>query len=686
MIAPQPTTLDNEQAIVPPGMPSESEAEFEQTAAELLAAAEAASSGEDDMEAIDQIGLTLRGEFDTAEKLRQEREEEWIKDLRQYKGQYDPDVLAKIHPKRSKAFIRLTRSKVRSTDARMADMLFPAGDKNWTIQPTPVPSMSQELVGEYRQAITQRDGEVDEEALNEAIEEVAKERNGNMSKEIDDQLSEGNYPAVAREVLHSGHLFGTGILKGVMVDSTPQRRWTKKKLQNGSTISVMEEFVEHKPTYMACAIWNIYPDPYATTLSECEYIWERHVMTKHEVRKLAKRKGFKAERILKYLRENKKGNIFSLKHFEQDMRTISGTQTTLGAPDNKYEVLERWGYMDGQQLRDCGAEVSDAELDREFEAVFWLLGDVVIKASINPFESGARPYKFYYFEKDETSIWGVGIPSLMRDPQTLFNASIRMAVDNAAMSAGPQIEVNKELLYDDEDTSALTPFRLWLRRGRGADAGVPALRVYQIESKVGDFLNLAKLFMEFGDESTSIPRFTYGQVDSGSVSKTVGGLSMLMGQANITLKDVVKNWDDGITTPFITDLYNWNMQFSEKENIKGDFKVIARGSTSLVAKELRSHALDAFAGSTNNPIDGPYIKRGKLLQERARALDLNPDDLVKDEEEVTQQAEKDQQLAQMQNVLMQLSQRLGIPPEALMQGALPGEPQPAPAQQPAMMG
>lgn len=685
MIAPKPTTLDNEQAVIPSGMLDAQGAEFEQTAAELLAAAEATASGEDGMDEIDAIGLMLRSEFDTAEKLRMEREEEWIKDLRQYKGQYDPDVLAKINPKRSKAFIRLTRSKVRSTDARMVDMLFPAGDKNWSIQPTPVPSMSQELIEEYRQAIIQRDGEIDEEALSKAIEEVAKERNGNMSKEIDDQLSEGNFPAIARDVLHSGHLFGTGILKGVMVDSTPKRRWTTRTLPDGSTISVMEEYVEHKPTYMACAIWNIYPDPYATTLAECEYIWERHVMTRHEVRKLAKRKGFKSDRILKYLRENKKGNISSLRHFENDMRTISGTQTTLGAPDNKYEVLERWGYMDGQQLYDCGVEVPEKELDREFEAVFWLLGDVVIKASINPFESGARPYKFYYFEKDETSIWGVGIPSLMRDPQALFNASVRMAVDNAAMSAGPQIEVNKELLYDDEDVSSLTPFRLWLRRGRGADAGVPALRVYQIESKVGDFLNLAKLFMEFGDESTSIPRFTYGQVDSGSVSKTVGGLSMLMGQANITLKDVVKNWDDGITTPFITDLYNWNMQFSEKENIKGDFQVIARGSTSLVAKELRSHALDAFAGSTNNPIDGPYIKRAKLLQERARALDLNPDDLVKDEEEVTQQAEKDQQLAQMQNVIGQLAQRLGIPPEALMQGQLPDAPAPHP-QQPAMMG
>ena len=632
---------------------------------------------------IDELGHALRQEFDEAEKHRYEREVEWLKDLRQYKGQYDPEVLARIHPKRSKAFIRLTRSKVRSTDARMADMLFPAGDKNWTLRETPVPSMDPQLVEEYRQVILARDGEVDQEALDKALADVAKERCAAMTKEIEDQLAEGNYPAVARDVLHSGHLFGTGILKAPLVEQKVRKRWAKRVLGNGATVYVGDEEVQAKPFFQARPVWNIYPDPYANTLEECEFIWERHVMTKHDVRKLAKRPGFDAQRINEYLRTHSKGNILQLKHFEAELRTISGTKSGLGSPANKYEVLERWGYLDGQRLRELGVDVPEQQLDREFEAVLWLLGDVVIKVTLNPFEQESRPYKFYYFEKDETSIWGVGIPSLMRDPQYLFNASVRMMVDNAAMSAGPQVEVNEDLLAEDEDVESLDPFRIWLRRGRGADAAQPALRVYQIDSKVTEFMQLAKLFQEFGDETTSIPRFVYGQPGAGQVSKTVGGLSMLMGQANITLKDVVKNWDDGITTPFITDMYNWNMQFNEKDNIKGDYEIVARGSTSLVAKELRSQALDAFAASTANPLDAPYVKRGQLLKERAVALDLNPDTFVKEEEEVQQQQMMEQQLAQMTQTLQELSQRLGTPADALLAGDLSMLPAAQPVEVPA---
>ena len=79
----------------------------------------------------------LNDMFQTVEADRREYEKRWLKDLRQYKGEYDPEVLANIHPKRSKAFMRLTRTKVKTVNSRMMDLLFPAnGEKNWSINPS----------------------------------------------------------------------------------------------------------------------------------------------------------------------------------------------------------------------------------------------------------------------------------------------------------------------------------------------------------------------------------------------------------------------------------------------------------------------------------------------------------------------------------------------------------------------
>lgn len=610
------------------------------------------------------LGVKLRGEFEQASKMRRLREREWLDDLRQYKGQYDPAVLAKIRKNRSKAFFRLTRVKVKAADARMMELMFPAGDKNYSLQATPVPELDKRLLAGEIEAILQRDGELDDEAMLEAVRALATERAEKMAREVDDQLKEGNYEAVCRAVIHSGHKFGTGVLKGPMVETATVPRWQQG--EDGSYQLVETE--RRRPWFAFVPIWNVFPDPNATTLAECDYIYERHLMTKHEVRKLAKRKGFDAEAIRAYLSANPKGDQVKLMEHEAELRNV--------APDDqpplhgKYQVLERWGVIDGLYLQEAGFDIPEEALHTEFEAQLWVLGDRVIRVMPNTMAQGSRPYKFYYFEKDETSIWGDGVPAIMRDPQSLANAAVRATVDNAAMSAGPMVEGNRDLLRDEEDPSEVFPFRFYSRSG--GDATAPAIRVHNLPNNTASLLNLVRFFMEMSDEVTTLPRFSYGVPDKGGAADTVGGLSMLMGQANITLKDMAKNFDDGITTPFIGDMYHWNMQFSDRDEIKGDYEVIARGSSSLVAKEVRSQALTNFAASTLNPVDAPLIKRAELLRQRAKALDLDPDEVILSLEEVEAENAKDQMIATLQQAIAVVARQLGMTPEQLIQQAAQG--------------
>jgi hypothetical protein len=136
---------------------------------------------------------------------------------------------------------------------------------------------------------------------------------------------------------------------------------------------------------------------------------------------------------------------------------------------------------------------------------------------------------------------------------------------------------------------------------------------------------------------------------------TASGMSMLMGAANIVIKDLITAWDEGVTRPFLTALYRWNMQFHKDNSIKGDFDVKARGTASLVAKEVRARQLNEFANLTANDLDAPYIKRDKLNRMRAEANELG--DVVKSEDEVKEeinspQARMQAELAQAQAQLM----------------------------------
>jgi hypothetical protein len=596
---------------------------------------------------VDSLGTLLLAEFKQAENQRQETEQRWLKDLRQYRGIYDPDVLALIGPKRSKAFVRATRVKIKTANARVADLLFPSGsERTWTAEPSPMPSIDREtkmqIIGGLQQALGRQPTRQEvEEGVRKVVAQAAKK----MVQVIDDQLGEADYAATARKILHSGHLYGTGILKAPLVERKTRSKFV---IENGrwvmKTESYVVPFVEYVP------LWRWYPDMAATTLDECRYVYELHVMTRAKLASLAKKKSFKGQVIRDYILANPKG-AKTPRYFDNEIRDIGERRAAHPTDDGSYEILERWGWLDGETLANAGVAVPPDRMHETFFSNVWMLpnGDVV-KVVLQPINGVTWPYHLYYVDKDETSIFGDGFASILRDDQTMINAATRMVLDNAALTAGPQIEANMALLSPNERADDIYPFKIWLRNGQ--DPSVPALRVLAIPNGLEELMPIVEMFKMNADDVSAIPRYMQGENSTTGAAGTASGMSMLLANASIVMKDLLTNYDS-VTRSFIESLYFWNMQFNPDETIKGDFAIKARGAASLMAKELRAQQLDQFA-ATITPEDAPYVKREELLRQRAEAHDLAS--IIKTEEEVQteQNTEQAQQAAAMAQKMQQL--------------------------------
>jgi hypothetical protein len=595
------------------------------------------------------LNIVIRAAFDDAARRRaQYYEGQWLKDLRQYKGIYDPEIKAKLDPKRSKAFIRETRTKIRTLDARLMDLLFPAnGEKNWGIEETPVPTIPpqvKEVLIKNIQATLVENGEQRAPTEDEyliAEKEYVKLTTNNMENEIHDQLSEIKYRDSIKNCVHSGHLYGTGWLKGPLVDQAEVTSWqyaTSVDQQTQQSIGQWQlvKRYESRPYAEFKPIWDVYPDMSVVNLSDCRYVIERHIMPKHKVRMLALRPDFLGAQITEYLTANINGN-FSSASFENELYSLDDNSTVDRTASGNYELIEYWGYVSSDELVNFDQETYAQMLGNQVTDIpvnIWLLGDRVIKVAIDPLKGITIPYYIYYFDKDETSIYGEGVASVIRHPQALTNASIRALIDNAAHCAGPQYEVNMDLLEDGEDPSDIGAFKVWLRRGRDADiAGKEAIRIKQLVSYTPEFTNMYSLFSRITDEVATIPRYMQGDARVSGAARTQGGLSMLIGQANIGLSDLVKTFDEGITKPFVSNMYHWNMVFNLKESIKGDMKIVARGSTALIAKEVRAQQIQMFLQMTLNPMDAGWVKRGSLLREWAKSSDITPESAVRTDTE-----------------------------------------------------
>lgn len=604
------------------------------------------------------LGTDLLTEFEQAKVLRLTAEQRWIKDLRQYKGIYEPEVEAKMRG--SKSFLRKTRVKVESVDARLMDLLFPANrERNYSVDATPEPSVPGAVETEINAMLKKAFGkDPSSKEMKLAIRKFVTQAAEKMGDRIDDQLSEAKYRDVSRNVIHSGNLYGTGILKGPLVERRTRLSYVyddklKRFVQKQQSFAA--PFLSHTP------IWRFYPDMTVTELKECRYTWEHHRLTQADLVELSARKSFDGEAIAAYIKTYPEGQI-KLMNYEQHIR-ILGEQMRINSSHKtgQYDLYERWGWLTGAVLHSAGIDIPEERRHESFFANVWMFPDGrIIKAVLSPMEGVQYPYHLYYFDKDETSIFGEGIASIMRDDQEMVNAAARMILDNAAVTAGPQFEVFVPAFPPQANLTDIYPGKVWPRTG--GDFQYPAIRELQFNSHMAELSEILKLFDNNADETLAIPKFTYGDNPKSGAAGTMGGLSMLLAQANIALKDLVINWDEGVTKPFITDLYHWNMKFSRDDSIKGDFDVVAKGASSLVAKEVRSQNLAQFV-STLQPEQRGRIKWDSLTEQQAEVLDLKS--IVMDEEEFKAMSESP--MAQMQQQMQQMQQQLSM---ALMQGQL----------------
>jgi hypothetical protein len=572
------------------------------------------------------LGDKYDAEFMATEILRRPDEIRWAENLRQCKGIYDPDIAVKIKPNKSRIYPKYTRSKEVPCVSKLNSMLIPDNDRNWSTQATPEPELTDEQLAIVLNDLVRTGSEPAPEAYETAIKAFAEKVSGNMQNTMDDQLTQIKYKEIQKKVIRSGVRYGTGIVKGPLHKTIKRRKAVKGLL--GPKYETREQKI---PIFENVPIWNYYPDMSTPDQERCEFEYELHCMSKHELRILAKRSDFNGEVINKYIAENPTGD-FKFKQWQIDLQQL-GDDIVSRADIRKYQVLERWGYVDGADLIEAGVEgITEEEKETEFYANVWILGKKIIKIvkSPTPYKYGTdesvKIYHLFYFEKDETSIFGTGLPRAFRDTQITICSAARMLLDNAAITSGGIFEIAVEALAAGEDTDDIYPMRIFRREGTGSDLQYQAIRVHNVDSHIPEYINIIDLFKSIGDEESTLPAFLYGD-GGGHSNETAKGISIRSSNTNITIGDIVKSYDE-CNESVISSLYSWNMEFNEDETIKGDSQVKACGSSSLLTKEVRTQTLDYFA-TTITPADEPYFNRGYLLRERAKAHDLDADKLVR---------------------------------------------------------
>lgn len=589
-------------------------------------------------EKLHQVFVNLRDEW-VVHRANSGVEERWRRANELYYGDQDEEVNRFVEtlkvgprvnkastPNRSRVVVNIVRPKCDQATARLAEILLPVDDRNWAIKPTPVPELAN-YQGDERETFDPETGEptgltADQEA--KIIMEDARERAKRMQDLIDDNLTECNMNGEARKLLEYGVRLGTGVLKGPYPTYHEKKSWTTDRKSGVSQLTFISEI---KPASEALDPWNVFFDPACGRNHQMgRGVIERVPnVTPKELRRLAKMDGYDPDAIREVLTEGPKR-----------VRVAEKRSVREPVPDGSFEMWIYHGEIDAEDMSALSSGINgDPLTDVEF-GVIVIVNDRVIGTMRSWVVDGSLPYDVWNWREADDSPYGYGLPDELAHQQRVINGAWRQVMDNARFSMGGQIVMRKGSVVPADSDWSMSPGKLWYAKDDLDDVR-KAFTVFEFASHVEELMTLVNAAMQLADSETGMPQMMGGE--RGSAPETVGGMVLLYNNANAVLRLRVKRYDDEVTRPHISRYYDFHMVNSDDDAIKGDYEIDARGSSALVERDMQNQAMINLAAITNNPRYVPHLKERAEIEAILRAFKIDPEELMKTEEEVQREME-----------------------------------------------
>ena len=453
--------------------------------------------------------------------------------------------------------------------------------------------------------------------------EMARKRAKAAETRIYDWMTQTQYRAEIRKVLNDAARIGVGVLKAPTPVSKRVMAITEAR-DGGVDLTIKEKII---PAASWVDPWNIFPDPACgENIHDGDFVFERDHMSARQVRGLKKLPGYIGSQIDKVLEEGP-NKINS----EGDGRSGSKQK-------GRFEIWYFYGALTKDEMAaidqaagnppslDDGADGAD-----ERYVIVTLINDSVVRAAVNPLDSGSFPYHSMPWQRRAQHWAGVGVAEQMRTPQKVTNAALRALLNNAGKSAGSQFVIDQRAIRPADESWTITPDKIWFTTNDGPADVRQAFMAIVIPNVTQELMTIITLGERFAEETTSIPLIAQGQ-SGATTPDTFGAAQLQNNNANQLLRSIGYAFDDYITEPVVRQYYEWLLLDPDVPNEeKGEFQIDAHGSIALVERAIQDQSIAQMGNMAANPIYGIDPKRwAKLFLKSKR---LNPEDVQYTEEE-----------------------------------------------------
>ena len=588
---------------------------------------------------LDDVGKAIKEMYDNAKEYRQPYEEVWDEAYSAYRAEYPSRIhkAAELANERG-IFVNLTRRKVNAARVKIGALLFDEGRIPFSITPSRMPRYFPP--------------DIPPNSPPAVLEDILAQRAIKMEARIRDILDRTGFLNSVLDTLFDLCLYGTGVIKSPVLKTLNFPVY--ENVKTADDLMAVESQIESElvPTSSYVSPWNLFPSPEATSVEDAEYVIQRTYMSRNELLDLSAEDGFLPSVISEVLEKD----IGVQQNAGTDSRHPIKDEEHHSEDVKEFEVIEFWGKLNTEDLKPHIDIPEDAEGYQD--VCVWLVGDKVIKMAMNPFD-GRIPFAVCQWQRRPETFWGDGIYYSIRDVQALTNFCYAMMVEGKTLSATPLTVVNPSALEAGSDTETIYPGKQFkIRAGNAVSDAFSSVVIPDVTNGLTPMIQMLEREADLDSGQTAIG---YGD-QSPSQTRTATGMSILNSNANKQTADVVRSISDMLTS-CITGIYHWLMVDSDEIGIKGDYEAISTGWTQYVSKEIHNTQLLNFLQTIGNmPQLQQYINYESFTQPLVRAFNLDPEKILKTEEQVQQEQQQaaqqqQQQAQQMEQMKIQMLQQ-----------------------------
>lgn len=580
---------------------------------------------------LEELGRDLEAKKDECIAWRSTTEHMWIDAERQYMDGITPLAETKGNDySTTEPYIRavdnITRTNTKAITARAQNMLFPTFEKNFDLEVSAKAKarMKEEIMAALAErginpdkAQSQIDASFSERVRREEV------KVDNLERMISDILASSSYSKHGRDCLDDGVTYGTGIIEGPFSKIVMRDRFDPITHSMVMDVTVEQSVQRVDP-------WNFFPQP-SRHIRECEYAFVLHLMTKTQVKALADQAdiGFDPEQIRLVL---EKGS-------ELGKLGVS-PMSTRGGQDGKilkdrFPIWKYVGPVPDKCLKYFGIDEKD-ELSPPVCGEMWFCNGIVIRAAVSITKtSNTLPFYIWNFESNPDSLFGYGVPHIIRMDQQSANITWSAAQLNAMMSAAPIYGVVKEMIEAQGsgqiDLRLTRPQTVLLNNTNDVRSAISA---FVTPSNISHSLEIFDRAKANANEHTMLPAFIQGG-NTQSVT-TSSGMALMMNDSNIVQKQMAASWDDEVTLRLLPKMIAAVLDGCTDDSIICDADVIPKGASHLLVKDMRLQHNMTLLAMADNPNNAPYLNRERLLKAIISDLDQPSDTVLNSKEETDQ--------------------------------------------------